>query len=119
MARREHMSNLKVDELEPRQMLNGTGFGSQVAPLQLSAIFTETMAFIERSPLVDYGGHLDRTGWVVEVTADVGLLRSVAFSGFDGKVAALTGLHAPGHESFGASRSQPGAGGPARGAADL
>src|SRR5205807_5925101 len=85
----EHMSNLKVDELEPRQMLNGTGFASQAAPLQLSAVFTETVALIERLPLVDSGGRFDRTGWVVEATADGGLFRSVTFPGVDGRVTAL------------------------------
>ncbi len=75
------MCNLRVEELEPRLLLNGTNFSLRPPPSQPSAAGTFTARVADRSPFAAFGG--DHAGPVGqgrpgEGGAEIGPSRSIA-----------------------------------------
>src|SRR4051812_48821930 len=56
------MYHLHVEELEPRQMLNGTGFCPPSPRVPTTAAGACAPQAAERAPSVDHGGHADPGG---------------------------------------------------------
>ncbi len=101
------MCNLQMEELEPRQLLDGTGFSPQPPLWQPSAAVAYAAFMVaERSPFVDYGGHARPLGWSWsgEGGVEVGPYRSYAHLGFDGRGPDVLGPHVADHQSPGAAR---------------
>src|SRR5947208_1302303 len=75
------MSKLQLEELESRQLLNGTGILSQPPPSQPLTAFTHSFMMIERAFFMDYDGHVGAFGWgwFEGERADISLLR-ITFS---------------------------------------
>jgi hypothetical protein len=57
------MSKLQVEELESRQLMNGTGILSQPPPFQLPAASTHALMTTERTSFIHYDGRISAFGW--------------------------------------------------------
>jgi hypothetical protein len=91
------MPNLQVEELEPRQLLNGTGFSPRPPPAQPVAAGAFAGRVDERAPSVDLGGgHAGpvRHGGPGEGGAEVGAPQVIVSSYTGGRAWEATGPHA-------------------------
>jgi hypothetical protein len=95
------MRKLQVEELEPRQLLNGSGFSYQPPALHPSAAGIVLARVAERFPYVDYGSA--RAGAVVPVV-EITPPRSLAFNPFIDKDPQVPGPHLPAPENQGSTR---------------
>jgi hypothetical protein len=97
------MRKLQVEELEPRQLLNGSGFSYQPLALQPSPTGTVFARVAERAPFVDYGGVRAGPGGLdVEVLPP----RMMALDSYAGKDPQVPVPHLPAPENQGSTRPE-------------
>src|SRR5438552_17184934 len=99
-VRASRMLKLQIEELEARQLLNGSNFAPGPLPLQPSAVVSYANWATERLPFADYGGQVDLFGWGWPGGGgtEVIRLRNVAFAVFDGRGPDPRGLRAFGRQ---------------------
>jgi hypothetical protein len=91
------MANLQVEELEPRQLLNGTGLSPRPPPAQPAAAGAFAGRVVERAPSVDLGGgHAGPVsqGRPGEGGAEVGAPRDIVSRYTGARAWEAPGLHA-------------------------
>src|SRR5438067_2542195 len=98
--RASRMLKLQIEELEARQLLNGSSFAPGRLPLQPSAAVPYANWATEHLPFADYRGQVDLFGWgwPGEGGTEVVRLRSVVFAVFDGRGPDPRGLRAIGRQ---------------------
>src|SRR5919204_665489 len=92
------MANLQVEELEPRQLLNSTGFSHQPPPSHAATAGAFAGRAVERAPSVDLGGdHAGpvRQGRPGEGGAEIGPSRGAAPHYPGGRARETPHPHAP------------------------
>jgi hypothetical protein len=88
------MSKLQVEELESRQLLNGSGNFPPLPRPPFLATFTHSFVMLERTFAIDYENHVGAFdwGWFDRGRADISLLRIFFSSGPGGRDAVLPSL---------------------------
>src|SRR5581483_10811956 len=92
------MRKLRFEELEQRQLLNGSFLPPHFSPPQLPVVITYISVINERLPLGGYDGQAISLGrsWLAEAEREIGRVFAAAYPGFADRSLEVHFLRAPG-----------------------